>query len=75
MFGSDSMVSMGMGVEELGMFNRVPIIGLFDIDALGTVGSGAVDYAFVPKLIALAAIAAVCYVVGAVRFQKKDLPL
>ncbi len=75
MFGSDNMVNMGMGVEELGMFNRVSIIGLFDIDALGTVGSGAVDYAFVPKLIALAAIAAVCYVVGAVRFQKKDLPL
>ncbi|MCD7776190.1 MAG: ABC transporter permease [Firmicutes bacterium] len=75
MFGLDNMVNMGMGVEELGMFNRVSIIGLFDIDALGTVGSGAVDYAFVPKLIALAAIAAVCYVVGAVRFQKKDLPL
>ncbi|MCD8118394.1 MAG: ABC transporter permease [Lachnospiraceae bacterium] len=75
MFGSEDMVNMGMGVEELGMFNRVSLIGLFDINALGTVGSGDVDYAFVPKLIALVVVAVVCYVVGAVRFQKKDLPL
>ena len=75
MFGSENMVSVGIGVEELGMFNRVSLVGLFDIDALGTVGSDAVDMAFVPKLIALAAVAIVCYVVGAVRFQKKDLPL
>ncbi len=75
MFGSENMVDVGMGVEELGMFNRVSLIGLFDIDALGTVGSGAVDDSFLPKLIALAAVAVVCYVVGAVRFQKKDLPL
>lgn len=75
MFGSENMVSVGIGVEELGMFNRVSLVGLFDIDALGTIGSGAVDNSFVPKLIALAAVAIVCYVVGAVRFQKKDLPL
>ncbi len=75
MFGSESMVSMGIGVELLGRFNMLTIVGLFDIDALGTVGSGAVDYAFVPKLIALAVIAIVCYVAGIVRFQRKDLPL
>ncbi|MCC8168617.1 MAG: ABC transporter permease [Clostridiales bacterium] len=75
MFGSESMVNTGMGVEELGMFNRVSIIGLFDIDTLGTVGSGSVDYAFAPKLVALAVIAVVCYLIGAIRFQKKDLPL
>ncbi|MCC8356471.1 MAG: ABC transporter permease [Oscillospiraceae bacterium] len=75
MFGSESMVNVGMGVEELGMFNRLSLVGLFDIDALGTVGSGAVDDSFIPKLIALAVVAIVCYVVGAVRFQKKDLPL
>ncbi|MCD7844947.1 MAG: hypothetical protein LUG57_03670 [Oscillospiraceae bacterium] len=69
------MVNVGMGVEELGMFNRLSLVGLFDIDALGTVGSGAVDYAFVPKLIALAVVAVICYIAGAVRFQKKDLPL
>ncbi|MCD8117788.1 MAG: ABC transporter permease [Oscillospiraceae bacterium] len=75
MFGSESMVNVGMGVEELGMFNRVSLVGLFDIDALGTVGSGAVDDSFIPKLIALVVVAVVCYVAGAVRFQKKDLPL
>ncbi len=75
MFGSETMVSMGMGAEMLGVFNNLTIVGLFDVDALGTVGSRAVDYAFVPKLIALVCIAIVCYAIGAVRFQKKDLPL
>ncbi len=75
MFGSESMVSMGIGVEMLGQFNNLTIVGLFDIEALGTVGSEAVDYAFAPKLVALAAIAVVCYAVGMIRFQKKDLPL
>ncbi|MCD7715523.1 MAG: ABC transporter permease [Lachnospiraceae bacterium] len=75
MFGSESMVSMGIGVEMLGNFNKLTIVGLFDIEALGTVGSGSVDYAFVPKLVALAVIALACYVVGMIRFQKKDLPL
>ncbi|MCD8376268.1 MAG: ABC transporter permease [Oscillospiraceae bacterium] len=75
MFGSEDMVNMGMGVEELGIFNNLTITGLFDINSLGTVGSGAVDYAFIPKLVALAVIAVACYVVGAIRFQKKDLPL
>ncbi|MCD7772168.1 MAG: ABC transporter permease [Oscillospiraceae bacterium] len=75
MFGSETMVSMGIGAEMLGVFNNLTIVGLFDAEALGTVGSGAVDYAFVPKLIALAVIAVVCYAIGAVRFQKKDLPL
>ncbi|MCD7774023.1 MAG: ABC transporter permease [Clostridiales bacterium] len=75
MFGSENMVSMGVGVEMLGNFNKMTIVGLFDVEALGTVGSGAVDYAFVPKLIILAAIAVICYIIGAVRFQKKDLPL
>ncbi len=75
MFGSEDMVNMGVGVEELGMFNNLSLVGLFDINALGTVGSGDVDTAFVPKLIALLVIAIVCYVVGAVRFTKRDLPL
>ncbi len=75
MFGSDDMVNVGMGVEELGLFNNVSLVGLFDINALGTIGSGDVDYAFVPKLIILAVIAIACYIIGAIRFQKKDLPL
>ncbi|MCD8074403.1 MAG: ABC transporter permease [Lachnospiraceae bacterium] len=75
MFGSETMVSMGIGVEMLDNFNRLTLVGLFDIEALETVGSGSVDYAFVPKLVILAVIAVACYVIGMIRFQKKDLPL
>lgn len=75
MFGSDMMVDMGMGVEALGFFNKVTLVGLYDIDALATVGTSAVDYSFVWKLVVLAVIAVVCYAVGSLKFQKKDLPL
>ncbi len=75
MFGSENMVKLGVGSEALGRFNKLTLVGLFDIDALGTVGSGAVDTAFVWKLCVLGAIAVILYIVGAVWFQKKDLPL
>ena len=75
MFGSQSLIDMGIGVEALGVFNKLTLIGLFDINAIGTIGTSAVDTAFVWKLGVLAAVAVVCYVVGAIRFQKKDLPL
>ncbi len=75
LFGSDNLVQLGMGVEALGMFNKLTLIGLFDIDAIGTIGSGAVDFAFVWKLAILFVVAVVAYVAGAVRFTKKDLPL
>ena len=75
MFGSDMMVDMGIGVKELGYFNNTTLVGLYDINSLSTVGTEAVDYAFVWKLAVLAVVAIVCYVIGAVRFQKKDLPL
>ena len=75
MFGSSNMVDMGMGVEALGIFNRLTLIGLYDIDAIATVGSDTLDMAFIWKLAVLAGIALICYIVGAIRFQKKDLPL
>ncbi len=75
MFGSDNLVQMGMGVEELNRFNHLTLIGLFDIDNLATVGSGDVNYDFVWKLCVLAAVAIVCYIAGAIRFRRKDLPL
>ncbi len=75
MFGSENMVTLGVGSEALGRFDYLTLVGLYDIDALGTVGSGSVDTAFLWKLCVLLAIAVVCYVVGAVRFQRKDLPL
>lgn len=75
MFGSDTLLDMGVGVEELGIFNHLTLIGLYDIDALGTVGTEVVDTVFIWKLAVLAAIAILCYGIGIVRFQKKDLPL
>ncbi len=75
MFGSDNLVQMGMGVEELGVFNNLTLIGLFDIDNLATVGSGDVNTDFIWKLCVLAGVAIVFYVAGAIRFRKKDLPL
>ena len=75
MFGSEDMVNMGVGTEVLGIFNKMTIISLFDADAVQTIGTSSVDTGFVPGLCILAAIAVVCYVAGAVRFCKKDLPL
>jgi ABC-type transport system involved in multi-copper enzyme maturation permease subunit len=75
MFGTDDMVNTGMGVKELGVFNKMTVIGLYDIKALATVGTENVDTSFVWKLCVLAAIAVVCYTAGAVYFTKKDLPL
>lgn len=75
MFGAEDMVNMGIGVEELGIFNKLTLVGLYDIRALSTVGSAEVDYSFVWKLCVLAGVAIVTYIIGNIRFQKKDLPL
>lgn len=75
LFGSENMVNTGMGVEELSIFNKLTLVGLYDVDALATIGTGSVDTAFVWKLLVLIAVAVVSYAVGAVRFSKKDLPL
>lgn len=75
LFGSDTFVELGMGVEILGVFNNLTLIGLFDTAAISTIGSEAVDLAFVWKLVILFVIAVAAYVGGAIRFTKKDLPL
>ena len=75
MFGAEDMVNMGIGVEELGIFNKLTLVGLYDIRALSTVDSAEVDYSFVWKLCVLAGVAIVTYIIGNIRFQKKDFPL
>lgn len=75
MFGTDDLVNMGIGVEELGIFNDLTLIGLYDINSIATYVTDDVDYAFVWKLAVLVIVAVAAYVIGAVRFQKKDLPL
>lgn len=74
-FGAEDMVNMGMGVEELDIFNKLTLVGLYDINTLSTVGTDSVDYAFVWKLCVLAGVAVVTYLIGKITFQKKDLPL
>lgn len=75
MFGETDMVNMGMGVEELAVFNKLTIVGLYDIQSLSTVGTGEIDYTFVWKLCVLAGISIITYLIGKIYFQKKDLPL
>ena len=75
MFGSDNMVNLGMGVEELDIFNHLTLVGLYDTTAIETLGTASVDDSFLWKFAVLAGIAVVCYVAGFVRFKKKDLPL
>lgn len=75
MFGADNLVEMGVGVDKLNIFNKLTLVGLYDVEALDTVGTASVDTSFAWKLAVLAAVAAVCYIAGAARFSKKDLPL
>lgn len=75
LFGNEDMVSMGFGAEQLGVFNNLTLVGLYDVDAIFTIGTGSVDEAFIWKLAILAGIAVVFYAAGALRFRKKDLPL
>lgn len=75
LFGSEDLVNMGIGVEELGIFNKLTLVGLYDIRSLSTVGSSDVDDTFVWKLCVLAGVAVITYAAGNLRFRKKDLPL
>lgn len=75
MFGIETFVQMGMGVKELDIFNKFTIISLFDTEAIGTVGTASPDYSFVWKLLILAGIGLAGYIAGAVKFNRKDLPL
>lgn len=74
-FGSDKLVEMGVGIEQLDVFNRLTLVGLMDIAAMETVGSEAVNYDFLWKLGVLAGVAVAAYGAGALRFWRKDLPL
>lgn len=75
MFGTDDMIAMGIGVEELNLFNKLTFVGLYDVNAIQTIGTDAIDDAFVWKFAVLALVAVIGYVAGGIRFVKKDLPL
>lgn len=74
-FGSDDIVMLGIGVEKMGIFNKMTLVGLYDLKSISTLGTDSVDDKFIYKLAILFAIAIICYFVGSMRFVKKDLPL
>lgn len=74
-FGSEELVEMGVGIEQLDIFNKLTLVGLLDISAIETVGSDAVNYDFVWKIGVLAGVAVVAYALGTLRLCRKDLPL
>ena len=65
---------MGMDVEPLAVFNKLTLVGLYDLE-LKTIGTDAVDMSFVPKLAVLAIISICPYTLGVQIFRRKDLPL
>lgn len=73
MFGSEDMVKMGFGAEALNVFNKLTLVGLYDVGSISTIGSGDVDYTFLWKFAILIVVA--ISIAGSLRFQKKDLPL
>lgn len=75
LFGNKDMVKMGFGADSLNVFNKLTLVGLFDVNSISTIGSGDVNYAFVWKLVILALISVGCYIAGSTIFKKKDLPL
>lgn len=74
-FGSEDLVNMGVGVEEMGIFNNLTITSLIDIPAIQTVGTSSVDASFVTGFVVLCVCALALYIVGAAIFNKRDLPL
>lgn len=69
LFGSKIMPSV-VRLSSLNFFNYVTIITLFDVNSIlnGTT-------TFIWKWAILVGIGLICYLVGSIRFQKKDLPL
>lgn len=69
LFGSPVLPSI-IRMDSLNYFNYLSIISLFDVLSIleGT-------FVFWWKLIILVAIGVVCYIIGSIKFTKKDLPL
>lgn len=69
LFGSSVLPSI-IRMNALNAFNYVSLISLFDVVSIleGT-------FAYLWKWAILIVVGIVCYIVGSIRFQKKDLPL
>lgn len=74
-FGSPELVDIGMGVQDLDIFNSLTLTGFYNIDAISTLGSSVIDWSFLSGFAAMGVIALVCYVAGALAFNHKNLPI
>ena len=70
LFGTESFVSVGMGVEEMQIINYFTIISLYDTTSIADLNP-----IFIYKLFILIAIGIITTIVGIYYFNKKDLPL
>ena len=57
-------------IGAMDVFNYLSLISLFDTTAILNGG-----LSFIWKLVVLAAVGAICFVIGLIKFEKKDLPL
>ena len=69
LFGSPVLPSL-IRLDALNNFNYVSLITLFDVVSIS---EGTFDYIW--KFIILVIIGVACYIIGDMRFRKKDLPL
>lgn len=69
LFGSEVLPSI-VRLDSLNFFNFCTIISFFDDMSMI---AGTTE--FIYKLVILCVIGVVCYIVGAFKFNKKDLPL
>ena len=69
LFGSPVIPSV-VRITALNNFNYVSLISLFDVVSILNGGTE-----WIYKLIILIVIGLVSYIIGSIRFQKKDLPL
>ena len=69
LFGSTAM-PQALRIGAMDAFNYLSLISLFDTTAILNGG-----LSFIWKLVVLAAVGAICFVIGLIKFEKKDLPL
>ena len=81
LFGNKVFVSVGVGVAAMNVFNYMSIFSLIDMDSISaftqmTYGQDVANpYAWIWKVAILIVIGIIFAIIGAKRFEKKDLPL
>lgn len=74
-FISDYHAHDALGGKAVDGFNKLTLVGLYDINSLSTVGTESLDLTFVWKLCILLVVAITTYAIGNATFRTKDLPL